>query len=42
MNYWELDKNTINHLNLKVNYYVDFRANTLGKGMNPIILPAMG
>ena len=22
-------------------YYVDFRANTLGKGMNPLILPAM-
>ena len=23
-------------------YYVQFRANTLGKGMNPLILPAMG
>ena len=23
-------------------YYVHFRANTLGKGMNPHILPAMG
>ena len=23
-------------------YYVHFWANTLGKGMNPIILPAMG
>ena len=23
-------------------YYVHFQANTLGKGMNPIILPAMG
>ena len=23
-------------------YYVHFRANTLGKGMNPLILPAMG
>ena len=22
--------------------YVHFRANTLGKGMNPLILPAMG
>ena len=22
-------------------YYVHFRANTLGKGMNPLILPAM-
>ena len=23
-------------------YYVHLRANTLGKGMNPLILPAMG
>ena len=23
-------------------YYIDFRANTLGKSMNPLILPAMG
>ena len=23
-------------------YYVHFLANTLGKGMNPLILPAMG
>ena len=23
-------------------YYVHFRANTFGKGMKPIILPAMG
>ena len=23
-------------------YYVHFRANTLGKSMNPLILPAMG
>ena len=23
-------------------YYVHFRANTLGKGMNPLILPAIG
>ena len=23
-------------------YYVHFRANTPGKGMNPLILPAMG
>ena len=27
---------------LKSSYYVHFRANTLGKGMNPLILPAMG
>ena len=27
---------------LQSRYYVQFRANTLGKGMNPLILPAMG
>ena len=27
---------------LQLRYYVPFRANTLGKGMNPLILPAMG
>ena len=27
---------------LQSRYYVHFRANTLEKGMNPLILPAMG
>ena len=27
---------------LQLRYYVHFRANTLGKGMNPLILPAIG
>ena len=27
---------------LQWRYYVHFRANTFGKGMNPLILPAMG
>ena len=27
---------------LQSHYYVHIRANTLGKGMNPLILPAMG
>ena len=27
---------------LQSRYYVDFRANTLGKGMNSLILPAIG
>ena len=27
---------------LQSRYYVHFRANTLGKGANPFILPAMG
>ena len=27
---------------LQSRYYVHFRANTLGKGMNPLILPPMG
>ena len=32
----------ISEFELHSNYYVQFRANTLGKGMNPLILPAMG
>ena len=27
---------------LQSRYYVHFRTNTLGKGMNPLIFPAMG
>ena len=27
---------------LQSRYYVHFQANTLGKGMNPLILPAAG
>ena len=27
---------------LQSRYYIPFRANTLGKGMNPLILAAMG
>ena len=27
---------------LQSRYYVHFRTNTLGRGMNPFILPAMG
>ena len=27
---------------LQSRYYIHFRANTLGKGINPIILPAIG
>ena len=27
---------------LQSRYYVHYRANTLGKGMNPIIFPAVG
>ena len=32
----------ISKLVLQSRYYVHFRANTLGKGMNPLILPATG
>ena len=32
----------VNEFVLQSRYYVHFRANTLGKGMNPLILPAMG
>ena len=31
----------VNEFELQSRYYVHFRANTLGKGMNPIINPAM-
>ena len=27
---------------LQLSYYIQFRTNTLGKGMNPLILSAMG
>ena len=30
------------HARLQSRYYVHFRANILGKGMNRLILPAMG
>ena len=32
----------VGKLVLQSRYYVHFRAKTLGKGMNPLILPAMG
>ena len=32
----------VHEFELQSRYYVLFRANTLGKGMNPHILPAMG
>ena len=32
----------VRELVLQSRYYVHFRTNTLGKGMNPVILPAMG
>ena len=32
----------VREFELQSRYYVHFLANTLGKGMNPLILPAMG
>ena len=32
----------VNEFELRLSYYVQFWSNTLGKGMNPLILPAMG
>ena len=32
----------VSEFELQPRYYVHFRANTLGKGMNLLILPAMG
>ena len=34
--------NVVSEFVLQSRYYVHFRANTLGKGMKPFILPAMG
>ena len=32
----------VSEVELKSSYYIHFRTNTLGKGMNPLVLPAMG
>ena len=32
----------VSEFELQTRYYVHFRTNTLGKGMNPLILPVMG
>ena len=32
----------VSEFELHSRYYVHFRTNTLGKGMNPFIFPAMG
>ena len=32
----------ISEFELRLRYYVHFQTNTLGKGMNPLILAAMG
>ena len=32
----------VSEFELQSLYYVHFRTNTFGKGMNPLILPAMG
>ena len=32
----------VSEFELQSHYYVHFLTNTLGKGMNPIILPAIG
>ncbi len=32
----------VSEFELQSGYYVHFRANTLGKGMNPLILPLIG
>ena len=36
---WEI---VVSEFELQSYYYVHFRKNTLGKGMNPLILPAIG
>ena len=32
----------VSEFDLQSRYYVHFQTNTLGKGMNPYIVPAMG
>ena len=32
----------VSEFELQSHYYIHFRANTLGEGMDPLILPAMG
>ena len=32
----------VNKFKLQSHYYIHFQTNTLGKGKNPLILPAMG
>ena len=32
----------VSEFEFQLHYYVHFQTNTLGKGMNPLILPAMG
>ena len=32
----------VSEFELQSCYYIHFRTNTLGKGMSPLILPAMG
>ena len=36
------DRIVVSEFVLQSRYYVHFWTNTLGKGMNPLILPAMG
>ena len=40
--YIRTHKHRVREFVLQSRYYVHFWANTLGKGMNPLILPAMG
>ena len=37
-----MDCGIVSEFVLKLHYYVHFRINTLGKGMNPLILPTTG
>ena len=32
----------VSEFEVQSRYYIHFRTNTFGKGMNPLILPAMG
>ena len=32
----------VSKFELQLRYYIHFQTNTLGKGMNPLVFPAMG
>ena len=35
-------RNVLNEFKLQLRYHIQFRTNTFGKNMNPLILPVMG
>ena len=38
----KLEKVDLRKMDSKMHYYINFQTNTLGKGINPLLPPAMG